>query len=48
MAALNDHRVTEVRKRIDRHVNDTLDVEDDSDGKASLFDGDLWVILHND
>ncbi|KFY19035.1 hypothetical protein V493_08182 [Pseudogymnoascus sp. VKM F-4281 (FW-2241)] len=43
MAALNDKRVVEAMRKIDRHINDTL--EDDSDGRASLFDGDLWVIL---
>ncbi|KFY06831.1 hypothetical protein V492_07698 [Pseudogymnoascus sp. VKM F-4246] len=43
MAALNDHRVSEAMKSIDQHINDTL--EDDSDGRASLFDGHLWVIV---
>lgn len=46
MAALNDYRVAESMRKIDRHINDTL--EDDSDGRASLFDGDLWVIVQKD
>lgn len=46
MAALSDQRVTEAMGRIDRHINDTL--EDDSDGRASLFDGDLWVIVQKE
>lgn len=46
MAALNDHRVSEAMKSIDQHINDTL--EDDSDGRASLFDGHLWVIVRKD
>lgn len=46
MAAFNDRRVAGAMKKIDRHINDTL--EDDSDGRASLFDGDLWVIVQKD
>ncbi|ELR08988.1 hypothetical protein VC83_05984 [Pseudogymnoascus destructans] len=46
MAALKDKRVEEAMRKIDRHIKDTL--EDDSDGRASLFDGDLWVIVQKD
>lgn len=46
MAAFNDCKVAEAMKKINRHINDTL--EDDSDGRASLFDGDLWVIIQKE
>ncbi|OBT68174.1 hypothetical protein VE03_02400 [Pseudogymnoascus sp. 23342-1-I1] len=46
MAAFNDSKVAEAMRKIDRHINDTL--EDDSDGRASLFDGDLWVIIQKE
>ncbi|OBT96012.1 hypothetical protein VE01_06799 [Pseudogymnoascus verrucosus] len=46
MAALKNKRVEEAMRKIDRHIKDTL--EDDSDGRASLFDGDLWVIVQKD
>lgn len=46
MSALKNKRVEEAMRKIDRHIKDTL--EDDSDGRASLFDGDLWVIVQKD